>query len=299
MASERRTNKSKDIVSAIYKIAEDQNIYLTEEQLRSLYTKIRTNPSAKSVSVDGITLKLPEGVDESFSLKGYINNQVDPDKLFNNWLNDWDKDYISSDVLNRISAHETEGAGISDDSKLDSVQDDAFNSYYRDAYNLDDPYSSASQMYGTMTENQQALAQEQARIADISAQQQAMQQASAIKAITDQVRAERMSRLRAGMSESQIANQDMQTMMANVNTLNQQANQLNANQLNAQAAYNTAQQDAYNSWLQQANAQATAGSAYAAADAGDAMIQAQKYAKKTGKSISASYPIVTGQTKTN
>ena len=76
-------------------------------------------------------------------------------------------------------------------------------------------------MYDRLTESYQNQAAVASTLAEAQYQQQAMQQAQVVKQITDQVRAERMARLKAGMSESQIANQDMQMMMTNVNALNQ------------------------------------------------------------------------------
>lgn len=110
-------------------------------------------------------------------------------------------------------------------------------------------------------------------LADAAFQQQALQQAQTVKAITDQVRAERMSRLKAGMSESQIANQDMQMMMANVGALNDQAAVMNQGRLQAQSNLNTAKDQAYLAYLEQASGGSQVGAAYSAANAGDLSYQ--------------------------
>ena len=106
-------------------------------------------------------------------------------------------------------------------------------------------------------------------LADAAFQQQALQQAQTVKSITDQVRTERMARLKAGMSESQIANQDMQMMMANVNSLNDQASMMNQGRLQAQANSMNAKDQAYLAYLEQAQGGAQTGAAYSAANAGD------------------------------
>lgn len=106
-------------------------------------------------------------------------------------------------------------------------------------------------------------------LADAAFQQQALQQAQTVKSITDQVRAERMARLKSGMSESQIANQDMQMMMANVNALNDQAAVMNQGRLQAQADSMNAKDQAYLAYLEQAQGGAQTGAAYSAANAGD------------------------------
>jgi len=110
-------------------------------------------------------------------------------------------------------------------------------------------------------------------LADAAFQQQALQQAQTVKSITDQVRAERMARLKAGMSESQIANQDMQMMMANVNALNDQASMMNQGRLQAQANAMNAKDQAYLAYLEQAQGGAQTGAAYSAANAGDLSYQ--------------------------
>ena len=110
-------------------------------------------------------------------------------------------------------------------------------------------------------------------LADAAFQQQALQQAQTVKSIADQVRAERMARLKAGMSESQIANQDMQMMMANVNALNDQASMMNQGRLQAQANAMNAKDQAYLAYLDQAQGGSQTGAAYSAANAGDLSYQ--------------------------
>jgi len=147
-------------------------------------------------------------------------------------------------------------------------QVDAFNQYYQDVYSLK-PGTGGAEMLGRLEQSYANQAQQAATMADVGFQQAAMQQASTVKQITDQVRSERLARLRAGMSESQIANQDMQMLMTNVNTLNQNAQMLNQARLEAQIGANTSQDQAYADFLNQANARGQIGSAMAASDAGD------------------------------
>lgn len=145
---------------------------------------------------------------------------------------------------------------------------DAFNQYYKDLYSLQ-PGTGGAEMLGRLEQSYQNQAQQAATMADVGFQQAALQQAQTVKQITDQVRGERMARLRAGMSESQIANQDMQMLMANVNTLNQNAAMLNDQRLQAQIGMNTAQDQAYMDFLNQANARGQIATGMAASDAGD------------------------------
>jgi hypothetical protein len=148
----------------------------------------------------------------------------------------------------------------------------AFNQYYQDLYSLE-PGTGGAEMLGRLEESYANQAQQAATMADVGFQQAALQQASTVKQITDQVRSERMARLRAGMSESQIANQDMQMLMSNVNTLNQNAQMLNQQRLEAQVGMNTSQDQAYMDFLNQANTRGQVATGMAASDAGDAYQQ--------------------------
>jgi len=155
---------------------------------------------------------------------------------------------------------------------VDEAQLGAFNQYYQDVYSLA-PGTGGADMLNRLEQSYMNQAQQAATMADVGFQQAALQQAQTVKQITDQVRAERMARLRAGMSESQIANQDMQMLMTNVNTLNQNAQMLNDQRLQAQIGINTAQDQAYTDFLAQANQRGQVGAAMAASDAGDAYQQ--------------------------
>jgi hypothetical protein len=157
------------------------------------------------------------------------------------------------------------GASVS---TTDDGQASAFNAYYDDVYSLREGTSGA-QMLGRLEDAYTNQARQAATMADVGFQQAALQQASTVKAITDQVRNERMERLRAGMSESQIANQDMQMLMTNVNALNENAAMLNQQRLQAQIGMNTAQDQAYMDFLNQANARGQIATGMAASDAGD------------------------------
>jgi hypothetical protein len=155
-------------------------------------------------------------------------------------------------------------------------QEDASNYYYRDIYSLDEG-TLGKEMYDRLAEAYLNQAQAQATMADVQYQNQAIQQAQIVKNITDQIRAERMARLRAGMNEAQIANQDMQMMMANINALNQNAQMMNQQRLDAYFNTLTARDQAYQAYLDQANARGQIASAFYAADSGNAYWNALQY----------------------
>lgn len=177
-----------------------------------------------------------------------------------------------------------------------SAQEDAFNKYYNDVYSLEEG-TTGYNMYQNLADAERRAAVSNMQLADAQLQSAAMQQAATVKNITDQVRAERMARLRAGMSEAQIANQDMQSMMTNINALNQQTNEMNLARFQAQQQYELAQDTAYQQYLTQTNTMGQTAAAMAASDAGDAMSQAKAYAKATGVSLPQAYRMVTAQNK--
>lgn len=145
----------------------------------------------------------------------------------------------------------------------------AFNEYYRDLYSLEDG-TSGREMLTNMENAYTGQYASQGVLADAQYQSQAMQQAAVVKQITDQIRSERMSRLKAGMNPAQIANQDMQMMMANVGALNQSALAASQQSLEAQLGLNSAKDEAYMAYLDQANARGQNAAAMYAADSGNA-----------------------------
>jgi hypothetical protein len=159
---------------------------------------------------------------------------------------------------------------ISEEVSEQDAKEAALNNYYKDIYNPEQAGTMGNKILGNMESAAQREANIGAELANIQFQDAAMNQAAIVKQITDQVRSERMARLKAGMSESQIANQDMQTMMANVNALNQNQQMLGQNRLMAQAGQLTAKDQAYDAYLQQANAMGQNAAAFSASDAGNA-----------------------------
>lgn len=106
---------------------------------------------------------------------------------------------------------------------------------------------------GDILANSTSLFEKQAAnaqlVAETSMQQQALAQAQGIKQVTDSLRNERMSQLRAGMSESQLADRELSMLMSSVDTFNTQAQQSAQDSLTAQLGANTAKEEAYNEYL--------------------------------------------------
>jgi hypothetical protein len=143
-----------------------------------------------------------------------------------------------------------------------------FNEYWRDMFSMDKG-SGGREVYDNLAGAFQNQADLNMGLADAQYQSNMMQQAAVVKSIADQVRAERMQRLRAGMSEAQIASQDMQMLLANTNALSQQADAANQARLQAQFTQRTAKDDAYMAYLDQMNARGQTAAALYASDSGN------------------------------
>lgn len=207
-------------------------------------------------------------------------------------------DYIDTDTSNNEDYLEQALNKMQFTAQTEREREKTYNPYYRDIYSTNAQTLGGS-IYDNLVGAEQNAALSNMQLADAQMQQQAMAQAETVKAIADQVRAERVARLRAGMSESQIANQDMQTLMSNMNALNQQAQDLNYARLQANQQYNLAQDTAYQQWLSNANTMAQSGAAYAASDAGDLTQQALRYSKYTGTPLKSAYKKVSGGSTTS
>lgn len=172
------------------------------------------------------------------------------------------------------------------------------NKYYTDIWSLQ-PGTTGYSIYNNLTNAERNAAQSAMQLADAQYQQASMQQAATVKNIVDQVRSERMAKLRAGMNEAQIANDDMRMMMSNINAMNDQMNAMNYANLQAQQQYNLAQDTAYKEYLTNAQAMNQSGAAYYTAQSGDPYTQALNYMKQTGASYSdALKAVTTGTTDT-
>lgn len=175
----------------------------------------------------------------------------------------------------------------------DIPKEAAFNAYWNDMLSLEEG-TLGKDMYNRLTNAQENVALANMQLADAQYANLAMQQAQTVKNITDQVKSERMARLRAGMSEAQIANQDMQLMMSNINALNQQAAEMNTARLQAQQQYNLAQDTAYQEYLNNIQGIGNIGAAMSASDAGDLYQQMLKNMYATGSTSKSAYNTVSG-----
>ena len=160
------------------------------------------------------------------------------------------------------------GTGVRD--PLDIAREKHFNPYYNDLYS-----GKEGTLGYSILDNQTSLFQKEAEnariLADSSLQAQAMQQAQTIKQVTDSIRAERTAQLRAGMSESQLADRELQMLMGSVNQMNQQAQLANQDAMAARLAQNTAREQAFNEYIAQTTALGQNAAANYATRASDVM----------------------------
>lgn len=289
--SKYATEEEKKALDAI----KDKIVYYAGDKIVKDYK----TPSGKTLSVDTSNKKykysgLAAGNSRQFDayMQYFLEFGREPTKAELDYILD-EPSYTSaynnikrsfSEVLKSNGYDDIDAFNFDSGTPEQSAQEAAFNEYYRDIYSTE-AGTTGGDIYNRMVEAEQNAARSNMTLADAQMQQAAMQQASTVKALTDQVKAERMAKLRAGMSEAQIANQDMQMMMTNINALNQQANEMNYAQLQAQQQYNLAQDTAYQQWLDNANVMGQTGAAYAASDAGDVYQQALRIQQRTGMSF--------------
>lgn len=144
-------------------------------------------------------------------------------------------------------------------------------------------------------------AQNAAVLADTSMQSQAIQQAQAVKQVTDSVRSERAAQLRAGMSESQLADRELQMLMGGVNQMSEQAQMASQEATAAQLGQSTARENAFNQYIEQTTTLGQNASANYASLVGDANEQAEELRRKMAAfgihiSPEQAFLITTGQT---
>lgn len=184
-----------------------------------------------------------------------------------------------------------------------NAKEDYFNRYYEDLY---------SRKEGTLgkaiLDNNISLfekeAQNAAVLADTSMQAQAIQQAQAVKQVTDSVRSERAAQLRAGMSESQLADRELQMLMGSVNQMSEQAQMASQEATAAQLGQSTARENAFNQYIEQTTTLGQNAAAQYASHVGDANAQAEELRRKmaaVGINITPeqAFLITIGQTPNN
>lgn len=121
--------------------------------------------------------------------------------------------------------------------------------------------------------------------AEISAQQSMMQQAQFKDQIVEQIKLDRMAKMRKGISPMQIAQENLQFMVGNMQSANQQIGAVNQARLGAIQQESMNPYQAYLNSLYgagyQANTNLAAG--LAASDASDIMSRARAYANSQGR----------------
>lgn len=294
-----RTSEDDNVIAAIHYILNNGLVDLNDESKANafrLYLIDRGDGDVaknelKEIVADARTFLLSKGINENYYGQGYYGDF----ELYDADNQEW-KDLTLDTHKNKLNAYTNTNTNTNTDgvlSEAEDAKDAALNAYEQELFSLDQGTLGSDILNNyTLAEERAALSNMQ--LADAQYQQAAMQQAEAVKNITDQVRAERMSRLRAGMNESQIANQDMQVMLNNMNTLNQQANAMNYNRLVAQQQYDLAQDAAYQQYINAASGLGGTFAAFSASDAGDPYMQMLKRKNATGETSKQAYKGIYG-----
>lgn len=152
------------------------------------------------------------------------------------------------------------------------------------------PYVAWQEQQRARQESQElGLLNQQTRMAmqnaEISAQQLMIQQAQFKNDLVEQIKLDRMAKMRQGISPMQIAQENLQFMVGNMQQANQQMGGVAQSRLAATQQSEMNPYQAYlnsiNSQAYQANAQIATG--MAATDASDLYMQAMKYARSQGR----------------
>lgn len=196
----------------------------------------------------------------------------------------FDKDQSFYDITEEGAVRRTDGNDFPEknDGSLDGEYGNSrssFNNMFDDYYN--DVYSMQEGTLGQrVVDNKAKLLEQQARnqqiIAETNLQNQALQQAQTVKQITDSLKSERLAKLRAGMNASQLADQDMQILLSNVQALNQQV--VDTNQMRMEGLLNqgTAYESAMAEYLGNADTIGQVATGMTAAGASNAVLQTEQ-----------------------
>lgn len=195
------------------------------------------------------------------------------------------------------------GAVINDPNKgtsPTSAREDALNQYYNDLFSRKEGTLGADILANNISLYEKEAANAEL-VAETSVQQQALAQAQAVKQVTDSLRSERMSQLRAGMSEAQLADRELSMLVGSTNQLSAQATQASQDVLTAKLGGATAQEQAFNDYITQTTALGQNAAAMYAADAGDLHAKALQYQHQMaaeGQTVSykQAIDVVSGQT---
>ena len=225
---------------------------LTDQQLLSLNLINKSGNSIGSARFDNVKDYQKVLIDNNASLLGF----------------DYSGQRYEAD--GSVDTTPLEGAEVTD------PREQMYNQYYNDIFSLEEG-TIGKKLLDNNTSLYQKEAENAGIIARAGAQSQALAQASSIKQITDQVRAERMAQLRAGMSESQLADRELQMLMGSVGQLNQATQMADQGALEAELGGTTAREYAFNDYMKDAQVLAQSGAANYASQVGDLLTQAIAY----------------------
>lgn len=171
-----------------------------------------------------------------------------------------------------------------------------FNAYYNDIM----AYDQEGTLGNKMLENQVSLktgeANNAAMLAEANLQSQALGQAQSVRDVVNSLKSERMSQLRAGMNQAQLADRELQMLVGSAGQLAQQNQMARQDAVAADLGQNTAYETAFNDYITQAQALGQNAAANYAALVGDSVSQAKllEEAKKKNPNFTDNFNQVTG-----
>lgn len=166
---------------------------------------------------------------------------------------------------------------LSTTTQSDYSRDDLMSFYWDQIFKPEQEGTLGYKALQNLTSLYEKEAQNAETLAEANLQTQAMAQARNVKSITDTLRNERMAQLRAGMSESQLADRELQMLLHSTDQLTQQAYQTSQDRLAAQFGKTTAREQAFNDYLNVASQLGQSGAGYYATFAGDADAQTKSW----------------------
>lgn len=236
---------------------------------------------------EGISSDLEDKLNEERNNKGSELTEAEINNIIKNAM---EEAFVSFYTTNDESVSPEQAKDIY--RRETTVDKNEFNAYtrYMERMQLEDQHM----QYGLLREQTAAGKQ----MADIAAQQAMMQQAQIKDQIIEQIKSDRLGKMRQGISPMQIANEELQMMVGGMQQNTQMMSQVNQQQLGAY------QQDRMNPYQAYINSQqsVTGGQGYAnfaaglaATDASSLDAQAKLRMMQTGET----YPIAYEKVKLN
>lgn len=188
--------------------------------------------------------------------------------------------------------------GVSPDEVSTDAVENAYNQYYNDIMAYDQEGTFGNAILNNQVSLKTKEADNAAMLAEANLQSQALGQAQSVRDVVNSLKSERMSQLRAGMNQAQLADRELQMLVGSAGQLAQQNQMARQDAVAADLGKNTAYETAFNDYITQAQALGQNATANYAALVGDSVTQAKllEEAKKKNPGFINSFNQATGNT---